>query len=289
MKSILVTGAGGQLGTALQKLSRTMPNAHFIFTHRADLDITNPENVQRYFDEYDIGAVINSAAYTQVDKAETEQSLAHQINITGVENLAKACAKADAWLLHISTDFVFDGKHNIPYKESDLTAPIGAYGQSKLQGEEAALQNHNKCMIFRTSWLYSTTGSNFVKTMLRLGKERDKLNVVYDQIGSPTFAEDLAVTLLQVLQQPDKMKGCEVFHFSNKGVASWYDFAVAIMQLAKIECEVQPIETKDYPTPAQRPNFSVLDTQKIRNTFGIEIPYWRDSLENCLYMMEEIE
>ncbi|MEZ4883309.1 MAG: dTDP-4-dehydrorhamnose reductase [Chitinophagales bacterium] len=289
MKSILVTGANGQLGMALQKLSRTMPNAHFIFCSREDLDITQPNDIQQYFEDYDIGAVINSAAYTQVDKAETEQNLAHEINSQGVTNLAKACAKADAWLFHISTDFVFNGQQNIPYKESDLTAPIGAYGHSKLEGEEAALQNHTKSVIFRTSWLYSTTGHNFVKTMLRLGKEREKLNVVYDQIGCPTFAEDLAVTLLQILQQPDKLQGCEIYHFSNKGVASWYDFAVAIMQLAKIECEVNPIETKDYPTPAQRPNFSVLDTQKIRNAFGIEIPYWRDSLENCLYMMEEIK
>jgi len=288
MKSILVTGAGGQLGTALQKLSRTMPNAHFIFCRRSDLDITQAAEVNRYFEEYDIGAVINSAAYTKVDQAEKERGLAYQVNREGVENLAKACCKADAWFFHISTDFVFNGEKNIPYKESDITAPIGAYGHSKLEGEEAALQNHHKTVIFRTSWLYSTTGHNFVKTMLRLGKERENLNVVYDQVGCPTFAEDFAITLLQILQQPDKLQGCEIFHFSNKGVASWYDFAVAIMQLAKIECRVNPIETKDYPTPAQRPNFSVLDTQKIRQTFDIEIPYWRDSLENCLYMLEEI-
>ena len=266
-----------------------MPNAHFIFCRREDLDITEADQVQRYFEEYDIGAVINSAAYTQVDKAETETDLARKINIKGVANLAKACSKADAWFFHISTDFVFNGQKNIPYKEDDFTAPIGAYGHTKLEGEEAALQNHHKSMIFRTSWLYSTTGHNFVKTMLRLGKERDQLKVVYDQVGCPTFAEDLAITLLQILQQPDKLQGCEVYHFSNKGVASWYDFAVAIMKLAKIECDVQPIETKDYPTPAQRPNFSVLDTQKIRSTFGVEIPYWRDSLENCLYMLGEIE
>ncbi len=289
MKSILVTGAGGQLGMALQKLSRTMPNAHFIFCGRKDLDITQMEEVERYFEEFDIGAVINSAAYTKVDKAESERTLAYKVNRDGVENLAKACAKADAWLLHISTDFVFNGTHNVPYKESDFTQPLGAYGETKLEGEEAAVQNHHKSIIVRTSWLYSTTGQNFVKTMLRLGKERDGLRVVYDQVGCPTFAEDLAVTLLQMLQQPDKLQGCEIYHFSNKGVASWYDFAVAIMQLAKIKCQIDPIESKDYPTPAERPNYSVLDTQKIRQKFGVEIPYWRDSLENCLYGLGEIE
>ncbi len=284
-KSILVTGANGQLGNELRELSALHSDQTFTFIGRSELDLSNTENIQAYFADKTFDVIINCAAYTAVDKAESEHALARAINTTAVETLARIAKEKNSSLIHISTDYVFDGENFKPYIETDPTSPQGIYGQTKLDGEQAMFAvNPANSIIIRTSWVYSNFGNNFVKTMLRLGKEREELGVIYDQVGTPTYARDLAQAIISIIQHPilNAQKSTEIYHFSNEGVCSWYDFAKAIFEFSAIHCHVKPIETKDYPTPATRPHYSLLNKAKIKNTFGITIPYWQDSLHECL-------
>lgn len=280
---ILVTGAHGQVGSELQALQATYPQWSFVFTDRDALDISDVHAVNRFFEQaaQRFDYCINCAAYTAVDRAESERALATAINVDGPRFLAQACQYHQVRLLHLSTDYVYHSLHQTPYVETDLTAPQSVYGSTKLQGELAAQAACAATLIVRTSWVYSRFGNNFVKTMVRLGQERDALSVVVDQVGTPTYARDLAQALLHLIEQhPDTFEG--VYHYSNEGVCSWYDFAHAIFELKNIQCQLSPIPTKDYPTPAQRPPYSVLDKTKIKTTFGLTIPHWRDSLRACL-------
>jgi len=289
MKTILITGSKGQLGSEITKLSDSYPNFNFIFTDVIDLDITNESQVFDFYEINKFDFIVNCAAYTAVDKAETDIELAKKINITGVKNLAKLSSEKNIPIIHISTDYVFDGKSFIPYKEDDKTNPNSAYGNTKLLGEKE-LQNIENHIIIRTSWLYSTFGNNFVKTMLRLGNERGSLNVVFDQIGTPTYAEDLAQAILQILNSSENDMNVfksGIYHYSNEGVCSWYDFAVEIMKISKTDCKVFPIETTEFPTPAKRPNFSLLNKSKIKNTFQIKIPHWTESLQRCILKIKK--
>jgi dTDP-4-dehydrorhamnose reductase len=280
MKNILVTGGKGQLALCIKDHAEKLPGFHFTYIDVDVLDITRESEVFNYFKTEKIDYCINCAAYTAVDKAEDDKANAYAVNVDGAMILAKSCAKYDAKLIHISTDFVFDGLQSTPYGELDKTNPLSVYGDTKLQGERA-LQAHLKSyFIIRTSWLYSEYGHNFVKTMLRLGCEKDTLNVVYDQIGTPTYARDLAKVLLGIITENSTAYG--IYHYSNEGVASWYDFAKAIFDIGKLGCKVLPIKTEAFPTPAKRPFFSVLDKSRIKEKFKIEIPYWRDSLETML-------
>jgi dTDP-4-dehydrorhamnose reductase len=284
-KRIVVTGANGQLGNEIRELSSYFPDDVFTFITRQDLDLSDAKAIEVWFADKSFDIIINCAAYTAVDKAETEPELTFAINASAVQILAEIAKQQNISMLHISTDYVFAGDSCVPYQETDVTSPQGVYGQSKLDGEQAMLAiNPDRSVIIRTSWLYSRFGNNFVKTMIRLGKERKELNVIYDQVGTPTCAKDLALVLLMIIQSPqlEAQQGTEVFHYSNEGVCSWYDFALAIFELAPIKCKVNPIETKDYPTPAKRPHYSLLNKAKIKNTFQLSIPYWRDSLPECL-------
>lgn len=252
-KSILVTGANGQLGSELRELSILHPDDTFTFIDRDELDLSNPAAIQTWFIDKKFDVIINCAAYTAVDKAESEAELAGAINTTAVEILARIAKENGISLIHISTDYVFDGTNFKPYSETDLTNPQSVYGQTKLDSEQAMLAiNPANSIIIRTSWVYSSFGNNFVKTMLRLGRERDELGVIYDQVGTPTFARDLALAILSIIQHPKlrDQKTTEIYHFSNEGVCSWYDFALTIFELSDIHCHVKPIETLDYPTPA---------------------------------------
>ncbi|MGC8764410.1 MAG: dTDP-4-dehydrorhamnose reductase [Brevinematia bacterium] len=278
---ILVTGAKGQLGNELRELSFSAKDKEFFFTDIEELDITDYESVESFVISNRIDLIINCAAYTAVDRAESEVELAYRINRDAVYKLAKAINKNNGVLIHISTDFVFDGSKNTPYVEEDSTNPISVYGKSKLEGENAAFSEARTLYVIRTSWLYSSYGNNFVKTIIRLAEERKKLNVVFDQVGTPTYASDLARTILVLTDKIEKGKK-EILHFSNEGIASWYDFAVEICGMKGIECEIIPIETKDYPTPAKRPPYSVLNKKKIKSLLGIKIPYWKDSLSVCI-------
>lgn len=280
--TILVTGKNGQLASELQVLAEQYPNYSFIFKDRLELDITDNKRLQSFFKDHTIHMLINCAAYTAVDNAESEVDLAEAVNYKGVLNLAKICKEAQIKLVHISTDYVFDGQNNKPYTESDVTNPKGVYGASKLAGEQAILETNLKnAIIIRTSWVYSTFGNNFVKTMLRLGKEKTELNVVDDQIGTPTFARDLAKTILELIPNINNYKP-EIYHFTNEGVCSWYDFAQAIFEIKNNPIKVHPVGTEKYPTVATRPYFSVLNTSKIKENFQIEIPHWKVSLAECL-------
>ncbi len=286
---ILITGASGQLGTEIQKVSREFSGFEFLFTDVPDLDITNPETVKDFFAKHNPKIIINCAAYTAVDKAETDKETALKINATGPQNLALAAKETGAFLIHVSTDFVFSGQSSIPYTETDKPTTTGEYGRTKLLGEEAILKTGVVAAIVRTSWLYSAGINNFLNTMLRLGSERPALNVVFDQVGTPTSAADLAKVLLLMAEKAlvDKPSVNGIFHYSNEGVCSWYDFAVRIMKLANLSCKVNPIHTFEYPTPAKRPAYSVLDKTKIKNTLGISIPHWEESLE--LVLKEKLE
>lgn len=285
MINILVTGSNGQLGNELQRLADDFPEFRFTFTDIAELDLTNEEKVKAWFDENKPDVCLNCAAYTAVDKAEEERDLAMLVNKSAVAILAKQCTRLNTLLVHVSTDYVFDGKNFKPYTEEDQTAPISYYGLTKLQGEIAVKDFAKRYLIIRTSWLYSAFGNNFVKTMIRLGKERDSLGVVFDQIGTPTYAGDLAKAMLVATDQLYDKEIKEVFHYSNEGVISWYDFAVAIMEEAHMSCEVRAIESKDFPTKTNRPFYSVLNKSKIKSQLHIEVPYWRTSLKK---MIEEI-
>jgi dTDP-4-dehydrorhamnose reductase len=291
MATILITGANGQVGNELQFLAAQYSHFQFFFTDYEVLDITNQEAVLSFFETHFIDYCINCAAYTAVDRAEEEVEKANAINVKGVENLALACQKNDAVLLHLSTDYVYHNAQNRPFVETDATAPQSVYARTKLQGEQIAQAIHPLTMVVRTSWVYSTFGHNFVKTMLRLGKERPELCVVFDQIGTPTYARPLAKTMLDIITQAEtgvvpKTQLQGIFHYSNEGVTSWYDFALAIVELAQISTSVIPIETKDYPTAASRPPFSVLNKAKIKQTFQLDIPHWRESLKDCLSDMQ---
>ena len=289
MAHILVTGANGQLGSEIDALSGEYPDLDFYFADRSLLDITSAEEINRFLDQHPFQYLINGAAYTAVDKAETEPDMARKINAEGPRLLAKACEQRGIALVHYSTDYVYHTEHNQAFKEDDFTAPKGVYAQTKLEGDQAILENTDNGMIIRTSWVYSSFGHNFVKTMLRLGKERDQLNIVFDQIGSPTYARDLARASLDIIQKTKKEKIQGIYHYSNEGVCSWYDFALAIFDIAGIECEVRPIESKDYPTPSERPPFSVLNKGKIKADFGLLIPHWRESLGACLGRISKAE
>jgi dTDP-4-dehydrorhamnose reductase len=284
---VLVTGSNGQLGQALQSISGNYPEVQFVFSTSKELDITNKDSVKAVFEKEKPNFCINAAAYTAVDKAESEPENAYSINVIGAKNLAEACRDFNAALLHISTDFVFDGSKTVPYLETDPTNPKGIYGQTKLDGEKAIQEILEAHFIIRTSWLYSDFGNNFKKTMLRLAGERSSLGVVSDQIGTPTHAVDLAEALLKmILFSSNQLKSENlnlqsaygIYHFSNEGSASWYDFAKKIFEINKVEIDLQPILTTQFPTPAQRPEYSVLDKSKIKKVFGITIKDWEDSL-----------
>ena len=290
-KQVLVTGVGGQLGHSIQDRANQYPEFIFTFVDYTELDLSDPKAISAYLADKGFDYILNCAAYTAVDKAESELSLVDQVNHLAVKQLAEWAQAKDAYLVHISTDYVFDGCHYQPYSESHPTDAINAYGLSKLNSEKAVVASLANAAVIRTSWVYSEYGNNFVKTMLRLGSERDQLNVIFDQIGSPTYAGDLADAMLNLISQHHQglysHEGCEFFHYSNEGVCSWYDFAKAIFELSDISCDVQPIETKDYPTPAKRPHFSVLNKAKIRQTLNVKVPYWKDSLALCLANLQE--
>jgi len=277
MKNILVTGASGQLGLCLQEISKHYPEIKFVFSDLKELDITNIESINTVFKTTNFDFCINCAAYTAVDLAESDSGKVEIVNVLAVKNLAEACKESNAKLIHVSTDFVFDGTSNIPYTEKDETKPLSVYGKTKLDGETAIQNILDEFFILRTSWLYSEYANNFMKTMLRLGAERSELGVISDQIGSPTYAKDLARVIVEIVESESNEYG--VYHYSNEGVASWYDFAKAIFDLSNTEIIVNPIPTSSYPTPAKRPHYSVLDKSKLKTNLGIEIPYWRDSLK----------
>jgi len=285
---ILVTGAKGQLGNELRALSGEFPLFDFLYTDVEELDITDSAKVDKFFADNKPDAVINCAAYTAVDKAESDEPLALLINATAVGILAGAAANYKALLVHISTDYVFDGTAFSPYQETDKTNPVSAYARTKYAGEQAVEKYADKALIIRTSWLYSAFGNNFVKTILKYGKERGLLNIVLDQIGTPTYARDLARAILTIIPQAAKSDGIEIYHYSNEGVASWYDFAKEIVESSGLDCRINPIGTKDYPLPAARPFYSVLDKSKLKEKFSIEIPYWRDSVKHCLLRLEKV-
>lgn len=281
MKQILVTGCKGQLGNEIQLLApKYAETCHFFFTDKEELDITNRKAVYAFIEQNHISIVINCAAFTAVDKAEDNAELCDLLNHVAPDYLAEAVASVGGSMIQVSTDYVFDGTGCTPYKEDDATNPQTVYGRTKLAGEESVIRSCAGSMVIRTAWLYSTFGNNFVKTMIRLGKERDALGVVFDQIGSPTYARDLARSIMQIV---DKGIIPGVYHFTNEGVCSWYDFTRAIHRLEGIDsCKVSPIHTEDYPVPAQRPHYSVLDKSKIKETFGIDIRWWEDALKECI-------
>ena len=278
---ILVTGASGQLGQAIRFIASNYRECKFIFASSQDLDITNQDRVNHFFDTNKIDFCINTAAYTAVDKAESEIEKAESINVFGPKNLAIACKNNKVKLIHISTDFVFDGSSNKPYSETDATNPLGVYGKTKLEGEQAVTSIMDEYFIIRTSWVYSQFGNNFMKTMLRLASERDSLSIVSDQIGSPTNAVDLAVAIMQIVVKSEQSASniqYGIYNFSNEGIASWYDFAKEIFRINNVVINVKPIASEAFPTPAKRPKYSLLDKSKIKNTFGIEIKTWQESL-----------
>lgn len=287
-KHVLVTGADGQVGSEIRRLVsiNNDEQLHFFFTDKNSLDITDKRAVETFIQREQIDTIVNCAAYTAVDKAEEEREKTFLINAEAVGHLAELSNRYNIRLIHISTDYVFDGMHHRPYREDDPVNPQSIYGESKLGGEEA-IQSINPpgAMIIRTSWVYSTFGSNFVKTMLRLGRERDSLDIIFDQIGTPTNAKYLAEAILTILQtdtgKTDE-KSVAIYHYSNEGVCSWYDFAHAIFELSGIDCKVSPILSAQYPTPAKRPHYSVLNKEKIKTTYPIQIPHWKDALEESL-------
>lgn len=278
--NILVTGCNGQLGNEMQLLEEQFPENFYYNTDVAELDITNRQAIEQFVCDNKIDGIVNCAAYTAVDKAEDNQTLCTVLNADAPGYLAAAVERRGGWMIQISTDYVFDGKNHKPYVETDPVCPNSMYGRTKLAGEKAVQQNCKRSMIIRTAWLYSTFGNNFVKTMMRLGKEKPELGVIFDQIGTPTYAHDLAVAIFLIIRK-GVVPG--VYHFSNEGVISWYDFAKAIHRMFNIVgCKIHPLHTEEYPTPAARPHYSVLDKTKIKRTYDIEIPYWEDSLEVCI-------
>lgn len=283
MHNILVTGSNGQLGNELRLVveEKNKVNNYF-FTDVEELDITNKSDLSQFFHANNINVVVNCAAYTNVDKAEDESEIADLINHIGVKNLAEACMDKDGFLIHISTDYVFDGTKNTPYTETDETKPLGVYGETKLRGENAIINSGCEYVIIRTSWLYSSFGKNFLKTMQRLTAEKESLKVVFDQVGSPTFAGDLANVIFTIIQKEEHSIKNQIYHFSNEGVCSWYDFAVAINEALGNNCNIQTCYSDEFPSKVKRPCFSVLDKTKIKNELIIEIPHWRESMLKCV-------
>jgi len=293
IKTILVTGSSGQLGQSLASIASNYLNTVFTFANRADLDLSDSNSIDDFFKQQQFDLIINCAAYTAVDKAESESELANQINHHAVKQLANIAKQQNTKVIHISTDYVFDGKLYRPYIETDEVAPQSIYGETKLKGEQALLETMpSNAVIIRTSWVYSEYGNNFVKTMLRLGKERDALNIIFDQIGTPTYAHDLAQAIMAIVNSEtfnQAKLNSEIYHYSNEGICSWYDFAKAIFEYGNINCDVSPIETKDYPTPATRPHYSLLNKTKIKQRFNLSIPYWKDALQQCLNKLVQQE
>ena len=283
---ILLTGADGQLGNEIRYLSGSYPQYEFLYTDFGDLDITIARDVDQFFADHRPEVVINCAAYTSVDKAETEEASAYMVNSKAPGILAMASSKYNCLLFHVSTDYVFEGTGHRPLLETDTASPQSVYGKSKLAGEKAVSNFASRGIILRTSWLYSAYGNNFVKTILKRGREQGALNIVSDQVGTPTYAHDLAKIILDMIPQAISFKGVQIFHFSDEGIASWYDFANAIVEISGIDCKVIPISTQEYPLPAERPCYSVLDKSKLKKQFKIEIPYWRESLKHCLGRLE---
>ncbi len=291
MLRVLITGSKGQLGSEIENIitnhTVNINESEFFFTDRESLDICNKKKLDSFICENKINVIINCAAYTSVDKAEEDKTLVNKINNESVKSLAQISQDKNIKLIHVSTDYVFDGKSNLPYKEEDSTNPQCFYGKSKLDGEKIMINiNPANSIIIRTSWVYSSFGNNFVKTMLKLGKVNDKLGVIYDQIGTPTYAKDLAKTILEIMEKINNTQ-VEIYHYSNEGVLSWYDFAKEIMKMANLSCDINPIESKEYITPVKRPNYSVLNKSKIKNDFEIDIPYWKDGLDDCLRELGE--
>jgi dTDP-4-dehydrorhamnose reductase len=283
---ILITGKNGQLGNSIHKLvTNTEQTDDLVFVGREELDLSNKNNISRYFEGNVFDIIINCAAYTAVDKAEEELELANQVNHLAVKQLAKIALKQEAKLIHISTDYVFDGESDKPYTETDATDPINIYGKTKLAGEQALKEIMlTNALIIRTSWVYSEYGNNFVKTMIRLGKERDELNVVSDQIGSPTYATDLAGAILEIIKNEEfreEGQTTQIYHYSNEGEISWYEFAKEIFKIAKVDCKVSPIRTQQYPTPAKRPKYTIMNKDKLVHMFGVKIAIWGLSLKEC--------
>ena len=287
--NILVTGANGQLGRQMQRLGAVSPN-NYLFTDVDQLDITDTAAVRECIARNRIDTIVNCAAYTNVERAEEEEAAADRLNRAAVENLARAAAEADALLVHVSTDYVFDGSSPVPYTEEAPTAPVSAYGRTKLAGEEAVRASGCRHLILRTAWLYSETGNNFLRTMLRLTAERESLNVVFDQVGTPTYAGDLALAIFSILEGGMDRGHEGTYHFTDEGVCSWYDFAVEIARaVGHDRCRITPCRTSEYPTRARRPAFSVLDKSKLKRTFGIEIPHWRESMFYCLKRLQSMQ
>lgn len=282
--NILITGCNGQLGNEMQLLARENVQHSYFFTDVEELDITDSEAVEAFVEFNAIDCIVNCAAYTAVDKAEENEELCDLLNNVAPGHLARAVGKRGGIMVQVSTDYVFDGTNHIPYTESEPTCPNSVYGRTKLAGEQNVMANCANAMIIRTAWLYSTFGNNFVKTMIRLGKEKEALGVIFDQVGTPTYARDLAHVIYAAINK-GVVPG--IYHFSNEGVISWYDFTKAIHRIAGITtCKVRPLHTEEYPTPAKRPHYSVLDKTKIKQTYGIEVPYWEDSLRECIQKLE---
>ncbi len=283
MEQVLVTGSNGQLGQAIRQSAEAHPAFHFHYTDIDELNIADKQAVTAFMQVHSIGYILNCAAYTDVNKAESDEATANRVNAEAVRVLGEVAAATGTKVIHVSTDYVFDGTHCLPYRETDATCPASAYGRTKLRGELLLQEACPEAVIIRTAWLYSEWGSNFVKTMLRLGSERDELRVVFDQVGTPTYAGDLAAAMLTVLESARSghfVPG--IYHYSNEGVCSWYDFTVKILSLAGLACRVVPIETTDYPTPAARPAFSVLNKAKIKKTYKVAVPHWEESLTTTI-------
>jgi dTDP-4-dehydrorhamnose reductase len=286
-QTVLVTGAAGQLGSELQVLAASYPHYQFIFVNRSQLAIDNEAAVIQFFEQHQVNICINCAAYTAVDKAEEDTAAAYAINAQAAALLASCCRQQQAMYIHISTDYVFNGLATEPYTVNHPVDPVNAYGASKLKGEALVQQQNPASIIIRTSWVYSSFGNNFVKTMLRLMKDRPLINVVNDQVGCPTYAADLAAVILQIANQPLVVQANPgIYHYSNSGVISWYQFAVAIKEMLGSDCIVNPIPSIQYPTPAKRPGYSVLDTTKIQQVFNVPLTGWKDSLQKCLQLLQ---
>jgi dTDP-4-dehydrorhamnose reductase len=284
MTTILITGSNGQLGNEMQQAAVRFPDFNYIYTDVAELDICDKSALDTFVKANNVNVIVNCAAYTAVDKAEDDVELCYKINRDAVRNIAEVATENKVKVVHVSTDYVFDGTNYLPYTEDMPVCPATVYGKSKLEGEQVLLENCKESVILRTAWLYSSFGNNFVKTMIKLGVERDSLGVIFDQVGTPTYAADLADAILQLLSRETFVSG--IYHFSDEGVCSWYDFTKTIHRMANITCDVKPIETKDYPARTPRPHFSVLNKGKIKSTYGISIPHWEVSLEKCIQLLQ---